>query len=127
MKLVTKMLLAVAIVGLVGCYTTEKYQQIVESFVGSLESELVSKWGVPDKIFESGGIRFLEYNWQRRVHTPGVPPSYQTTCDFVGCNTNSYGGVPATTIEYHCTTVFKINIADDTVVGWRFKGNNCKA
>ena len=42
-----------------GCLKTS--QDVISTWEGSSEGELLLKWGAPDRTAESGGIRFLTY------------------------------------------------------------------
>ena len=89
------------------CATTEAYSRIVSSYVGQSEQTLVQSWGVPDSVYESGGIKFLTYRRNAQTVHGG------------------FGGIPPYMITKHCTTTFQVK--DAVVGGWRWEGNACKA
>jgi hypothetical protein len=72
---------------LAGCATTANYEKILQSWVGASELELVRKWGTPQRVYETGGTKFLTYASSRNIYIPGTAPQYQTT--YIG-NTASY-------------------------------------
>jgi hypothetical protein len=62
---------AVALVALVGCTSTE---EVMKSWMGSRESEVVSRWGAPDRVIDTrDGLRVL--TWDQRWGQYG-----QNTC-----------------------------------------------
>lgn len=107
-KIVKIAVLASALV-LAGCATTEGFKKIVQSWVGSSESQLIANWGVPIRTHESSGTRYLEYDYQHQ--------GYYTTCNSGYCATN--------TIHKRCITTFAVR--NGVIVNWSFRGNDCKA
>ena len=108
-------------IGLAGCLTTEEYAERraapYEIWMGQTELELVRVWGVPDRSYQTGGIKFLAFVKQTVVNTPGVPafpppPAVPT--------------IPATppSVEiFTCTTTFEVS--DGRLVGWSTNGDRC--
>ena len=47
-----------------GCLKTS--QDVINTWEGNSEGELLLKWGAPDRTAESGGIRFLTYKTYNR-------------------------------------------------------------
>ncbi|MNO20213.1 hypothetical protein D3C76_99620 [compost metagenome] len=119
--------LALALLPLVlsGCATEAKYEQILQSWVGSSELELIQKWGPPQQAYETGGHRFLVYSSSGNMYLPGTAPTYQTT--YVGntAYTNSYGGSPGMNVQLSCVTTFEV--ANELITNWNWRGNNCTA
>lgn len=56
---------------LAGCATTANYEKILSSWVGSMELDLVRKWGPPQQSYEAGGRKFLVYLSSRNVYLAG--------------------------------------------------------
>jgi hypothetical protein len=117
-------IVALAIV-LSGCATTDGYKQVVNSWVGSPEINLIRSWGPPQQSYQSGDSKFLVYHSARNVYLPGTPPTYSTTVIGNTAYTNSYGGTPAQNLNYRCQTTFEVR--NGVIASWSFKGNDCMA
>ena len=67
-------ILALALlVMLAGCAQGPSLQQRLGSFVGLPEGDLVAALGVPTRIHEADGRRFLQYEERRTVALPSSP------------------------------------------------------
>jgi len=127
-----------------GCATTAGYNQVLNTWLGSPERNLISSWGIPDSVYEiSATKKIISYFRSNTVYTPGVAPSYRTTVNYqsatvypynaqpqttyFGSNatTTPYGGRPATVTNYSCRTDFTIR--NNTIINWRWEGNSCRA
>ncbi|KOO13326.1 hypothetical protein AKJ18_19140 [Vibrio xuii] len=112
-----------------GCATTEKYNAILDTWMGHNINELVQSWGYPDSTFEApNGNKVYVYGYQASTYVPQT--NYTTTTyNVIGNNlysnstTNSYGGY---SVNHNCTTYFETDV-DGTIVNWQWKGNACKA
>ena len=107
------------------CATTKGYENILNSWVGLTELDLVRKWGSPQQTYEAAGHKFLAYSNRRNVFLPGAPASYQTTVVGNTAYTNAVGGSPAMNIGLSCITTFELE--GEKIVRWSWKGNDCKA
>lgn len=127
MKRIIQLLLGLTVFVLFisGCATTKGYEQIVNSWVGKSEAQLVRVWGVPAQVFNSGGRRYFVYNSSHNVYLPGTSSTYRTTFYGDTARTTSYGGSAPQTLNYQCETTFEL--MNGKVVFWRYKGNNCRA
>lgn len=56
-------------------YTTAAYEQILDTFIGDTEQQIISVWGVPDRTFESGKTNTL-FTRARK------PPTFRETPAF---------------------------------------------
>lgn len=110
---------------LVGCATTENYEKILRSWIGSSEGALISSWGAPDSNYTSGDRTYLTYVRSGSMTIPGTAPTYQTQVIGNTAYTTSYGGSPATTIGLHCKTTF--TVSNGRITNWRYQGNHCVA
>jgi len=99
--------------------TTQGYEQILQSWVGTSELNLIRTWGAPEKNYITGGHKFLVYE---NVNAYEVPVFYNTTVIGDTAFTNSSGGE---TVQFYCTTTFEVY--KNKVLSWQYKGNNCKA
>ncbi|MEZ8990095.1 hypothetical protein AB4571_15345 [Vibrio breoganii] len=124
-----KLLLIVVITILSGCATTERYNAILDTWMGHDTEELVNSWGYPDNSFVApNGNKVYVYGYQASTYVPQT--NYTTTTyNAVGgtlygnSTTNSVGGY---TVQHNCTTFFEVD-ESGTLVNWRWKGNACKS
>lgn len=54
-------------------YTTAAYEQILDTFIGDTEQQIISVWGVPDRTFESGENKYFVYTRKETSYVPGNP------------------------------------------------------
>ena len=82
-----------------GCApTVNPYNKVLNSWIGVPENELISRWGAPVRVYESGGYKYLTFGGTNAVmfmHGLAVP---------VGCNTT-------------------MTIYQGRVSTWRYDGN----
>lgn len=110
---------------LVACATTAGYEKQLSRWQGAAEAELIRAWGLPARVHEAAGHRFLSFEVRDDIQLPEIPPTYQTTVKGGKAYTVPVGGSPATTLSQSCTTTFEL--AGGRVVGWTYAGNHCKA
>jgi hypothetical protein len=103
------------------CVTAEDYRKKLTTWLNHSEQELVSSWGPPTSLYETGGYRYLTYSSGRNITMPGTAPSYQINS--LGILT-PIGGTPSTNIAVHCQTTFKIY--NGKVSSFTFQGNDCR-
>ena len=115
----------IAFLALAGCATSENYEKVLETWIGSKESELVSQWGVPDGFYESENIRYLTYNTSSSGYVPGTPATVRTTIIGNTAYTTQYGGSSGYAYSLNCKTTFSIR--NGTIFLWSFEGNDCIA
>jgi len=117
--------LTVILIVLAGCAVRANYENVLNSWVGATEIDLVRKWGVPQQFYETGGRKFLVYSSSRNMILPGSPPSYTQTVVGNTIYKNRVGGIPDQYIELNCKTTFELE--NEKVVSWRWQGNDCTA
>jgi len=105
------------------CATTEKYEAVLNTWIGHSAEQLVSSWGYPVRIFRGpNGNEVYQYDWSNNVV---MPTQSYTTVNAVGntayANTTTSGGG---VIGMSCSTYFELN-EEKKVVTWRYKGNRC--
>ena len=109
----------IALMGVVaGCANGLAQRQAeLTQWVGKPETALVGIFGVPSRIYETGGMKFLTYDDQRVEFIPGSP--------YYGPGPFWYGGggFPPTVITLQCETTF--TIADCVVRAFSLRGNAC--
>lgn len=107
------------------CATTAGYEELLGSWVGKTEEQLIMKWGTPQSVYESNGLKYLTYIQSSSRYIPGTPATYQT--QFIGnvAYTKSTGGSPGYSVTYRCQTTFFVRNGE--IINWIWQGNNCKA
>ena len=128
-----KLFIALLCVSLVGCATTAGYKAVLNSWVGTNESALISSWGVPQNSYVmADGQRAIEYIKSTNVQTGGhTYTEAKTTYHYYGpypVPSTQYvtHQVPIQNFTYWCKTTFIVN-SSGTIQTWRFEGNNCVA
>lgn len=127
MKIIMKLKIFLSIFFIVilsGCATESKYREVLKSWIGASESELISSWGPPDSVYENNkGGRILTYKAIGNFFIPGTSPTYQTTIIGNTAYTTSHGGYPSQNITTWCNTY--ITVRKGKITRWSYKGNNC--
>lgn len=109
---------------LTGCATTAKYEQMLESWIGAPEKELIYAWGVPVRSYSvDNNLKFLTFRDDRTLYIPGGPSTSYTKFYGNSMTTTTYGNNAPTTLGLTCETTFGIRYG--LVVSYRYEGNNC--
>ncbi len=118
-----KILTILIVVLLCACASKAKYQAALNTWLGSTENQLISQWGVPQQVYESGKSKYLVYSRSRTVYIPGSRGTQQTT--FVGATayTHTYGARDPVLYDADCVTTFEI--INGKIYSYSFRGNDC--
>lgn len=109
-----------------GCATTAKFEENLDSWLGTTEKELVQQWGPPINVYElDSTTKVLTYNFSEDLFIPGSSPNYTTTYIGNQAYTQKSGGMPAQFVNYNCTVNF--TFSDGIISSWRYEGNSCRA
>ena len=110
---------------LTGCFaTTAKYEEALDSWIGHTEDHLVTKWGVPNGVYEKNdGGKILTYTRTGSMYLPGNNTS-NTSYDPWGGSTTTITQSAGTNISLRCKTNFVIS-KEGRVTSWSYVGNNC--
>ncbi len=88
----------------------------LSGFVDRPEVELIAALGVPDRIYESGGLKFLAFTESQLDILPGMstfgPPFWGVS-----------QGFPAQVVQRQCETT--VTVSDGIVRNFSFRGNAC--
>ena len=104
---------------LFGCATTEKYGQILDSWVGSYIGELTNSWGYPEKSFDApNGNKVYVYS-NSGIYTKRI----KRNSTYVGNSSQNYVSAGYTK-TLSCTTYIEID-SSGKIVSWRWEGNSC--
>jgi len=124
-----KEIVVLALLLVSGCATHAKYEKSLQTWVGHNESELISVWGAPVRVYDAGEAKYLTYSSSRNLTIPGSNLTYRSNCytgaNSFSCNTSSVGGTPATNMTLLCETTFQI--VNSKIVSWNWKGYDCRS
>ena len=88
--------------------TTEKYEKVLDSWLGSNDSNLITSWGAPSSTYNmSNGNRILTF-----IESKSGPAVWM-------------GGM-LVPLKFHCKTEFIVD-PNNIIVGWRHEGNSCRS
>ena len=107
------------------CASRENYEAFVAEFRGTSESALVEAWGVPDRVYEADGTRYLVYENVDYRLTEGTADHYVTRTDASGRRavTHVIPGMRPYIYKVECETTFILR--EGQVERWRIAGNAC--
>ena len=121
-----KIAFAVLMLGISGCASTQKYESVLNSWLGHDAQKLVNEWGYPTGTFRApNGNEVYVYE---RGSTMTMPSQYRTTGNITplgtyNATTYQTGGQ---TVQSWCKTFMELN-SSKTIVSWRWEGNACRA
>jgi hypothetical protein len=104
-----------------GCadYGLQQRQAELNRLVGHGETEVVQRFGVPTRTYETGGLKFLAYSQSRIVYDPGIVSPFFGYGYF-----GPYaGGFPPTVYQRDCETTFQLRAG--LVQAVTLRGNAC--
>ena len=109
-------LCAVALI-LAGCATSLQYGNMLNTWVGNSEENLVKTWGIPSRTYMmADGQKMIEYNNSQDTVNYQTPATYKSGGLFnLHTKKNKSPKV--------CKTTFLIN--DGVVTSWKFFGQGC--
>lgn len=109
---------------LVGCATTANFEKMLSTWVGASEDSLISRWGPPSRVYQSGSNKYLTFDRSSSGYVPGTSPTYQTTVIGNTAYTQSYGGSAGYAYTQSCSVTF--TVVNNQVATWRWEGNACR-
>lgn len=118
-------LFAAGLVGalaLTSCRSVQSYDDMLHSWLGQSEAQLVATWGAPvDMQTIAPGRQLFTYIKERQVNVPGEAPNYTALGEDSAYN--PYGDSLGETFDYYCKTMFTTQ--DDIIVGYSWDGDGC--
>ena len=112
---------------LAACSSLPDRTAVLNSLVGQPETEVVRRFGVPSRTFETGGHNYLAYAEQLSQRIDGGPFFFGG--GFYGGGFGygpgfGYGAAfPTEIVPRVCETTF--DVSGGRVVGWALRGNAC--
>ena len=116
-------LISIVVLLVAGCTTKLEHENILNSWLGSQESDIVASWGPPDGFYEDGEKRYLTWSESSTSVIAGTPS--QTT------TSNHYGYVSTWRTQGTAPIVVNSNssitmiIEEGVISSWSYKGNSC--
>lgn len=125
---------------LTACATTAGYEAVLNTWVGSTDSNLIDAWGPPDNTYTmSDGRTIVTYSRSQTTVLPGItyttPQTTYSNGTINGDVNASYSGTTTTYVQHQgpaqvftkvCVTRFTVS-QDHHIESWRWEGNACKA
>ena len=97
--------LAILALAVAACSPTlQERTQVVQQYVGKPEANLVQQMGVPDRVYQAGGIKFLAYDERRLGFAPAAYGGYGP----FGGYAYGYAAFPPPQVERICESTFEI-------------------
>jgi hypothetical protein len=113
----------ISIAGLVACATAEKYNAMLNQWVGQSEDALVSNWGAPNNSYQTDTAKYLTYENSRQNVVPSTPPTTQVIRQGEAVFVKPIPGTPGYVYTTECRTTFTIQ--NKRVVNAYATGNAC--
>ena len=124
---VTSMRMSVLLMSLTlgACSSGADRAAYLNQLVGQPETTLVRQMGVPTRVFETGGRRFLAYEEQHVSAVFGGFGGFGGGFGGYGVGYGGFGlgGLPAEVVQYRCETTFEVG--GERVLNWMLRGNAC--
>ncbi len=130
-----RILTLAALLGLAGCaYPNPLHVKELNALVGKSEPDLLRSYGVPSRVYDTSGLRFVSYQMTRIESFPGDGFGYggYGYSGFGlagGFGYGGYGGFGGgggfgpEIIQRDCNTTFELQ--NHIVKAWTLKGNDC--
>jgi len=115
MRVPTLFMLTLLLAGCVNQYAVR--QSYMAQFVGRSETDLVLAMGVPNRTYETGGVRFLAFEERRMDMLPGAPYWDGQYWGWGG------GGFPPQVVNLVCETT--VAVSEAIVRSFVLRGNAC--
>ncbi len=104
------------------CQTVQTYENMLQSWVGKSEAQLVTDWGAPTSMETIGPDRqVFVYIKQRQITVPGEAPNYTALGE--DAEYNNFGDSLGETFDYFCKTTFTTQ--NDIIVNYSWEGDSC--
>jgi hypothetical protein len=106
------------LIAIAACALGPSREQVLAQYVGASEQTIVQVFGVPNRTYATGGVKYLAYDQRRAEVIPPPPAPYPW-----GWGWGWYGPFPPDIVTFTCETTFEI--ADGRVRAFTLRGNAC--
>ncbi len=107
---------------LFSCRSVQNYDDMLHSWLGQSEAQLVATWGAPVNMQTiAPGRQIFTYINEKQVTVPGEAPNYTALGE--DSDYNTYDDSLGETFDYYCKTIFTTQ--DDIIVGYSWEGDGC--
>jgi len=111
---------------LAGCaYPNPQHVAALNALVGKTETDMLRMYGVPNRTYDSNGVRFVTYQVNRIESIPGDfgPGFGYGGFGYGGFGGFGYGGFGPEIIQRDCDTTFELH--GGVVQSYQLRGNAC--
>lgn len=108
---------------LLGCVSAEKYNNMIQQWVGADEDALIATWGAPKSSYQTDQAKYLTYENVRQNYIPPTPSTVQVIRQGDTVFTRPIPGSPGYSYTSECRTTFTIQ--NKRVVNVSASGNSC--
>ena len=108
---------------LLGCVSAEKYNTMIQQWVGTDEDALIATWGAPKSSYQTDQAKYLTYENVRQNYIPPTPSTVQVIRQGDTVFTRPIPGSPGYSYTSECRTTFTIQ--NKRVVSVSASGNSC--
>ena len=121
-----KFLLSLPLLLTLSCATTEGYNKLLDTWIGSSADSLVNSWGPPSSVYnKDNGEKMLTFVRGGQMYMPGTQTTTGTVGPYGTINTTTTGSA-GSYINLNCTTTFTVS-KENKIIHWSWRGNNCYA
>ena len=109
---------------LIGCAQGPTLETRLSTFVGQSEADLVAQLGVPSRVHEAEGRRFLQFEQRRTVAVAAPPAPYFGPLHGPWGPRRGYWPAPPAYAVVGCDLTFELR--DQRVAAFSFRGEGCR-
>jgi hypothetical protein len=122
-KSLSFVLTIIACLFLSACASTEKYNKMIQQWIGSDEDTLIATWGAPSSSYQTDNAKYLTYDNLRNNYIPPTPSSVQIIRQGDAVFARPIPGSPGYSYTSECRTTFTLQ--NKKVVNVTATGNAC--
>jgi hypothetical protein len=119
----TALMIFICSVLLCSCASNEKYNKMIQQWVGADEDALIASWGAPSGSYQTEKAKYITYDNLRNNYVPPTPSSVQFIRQGDAVFTRPIPGTPGYSYTSECRTTFTIQ--NKRVVNASATGNSC--
>ena len=108
---------------LCSCASNEKYNKMIQQWVGADEDALIASWGAPSSHYQTDQAKYLTYDNRHQNYIPPTPSSVQIIRQGDAVFARPIPGSPGYSYTSECRTTFTIQ--NKRIVNATSTGNAC--